>query len=156
MPGRFAILPSSLVADRRIGDAAFRVLAALSTYADRDGWCWPSQQTLASDVGTSRRSVRTQLDVLEEAGYVESSRRIRADGSESSKTYRLLYDRDHWRPTRQSPPASETPTPGVLRASDRRPTRHERSHPNDPIEQQEDGLITDRTQIFRRLTGRRA
>lgn len=116
MPGRFVILPSALVSDRRIGDAGFRVLAALSTYADRDGWCWPSQTTLAADVSTSRRAVRRQLDLLEQTGYIEGRRRVHDDGSESSKMFRLLYDLDHRRATRQSPPAPDAPTTGTSRA----------------------------------------
>ena len=41
--GRFAIVPARAIEDHRLGAAALRVLAALSTYSDKDGWCWPAQ-----------------------------------------------------------------------------------------------------------------
>ena len=40
--GEDDVLVDGLVEDRRLGDAAFRVLTCLGTYADKDGWCWPS------------------------------------------------------------------------------------------------------------------
>lgn len=90
--GRFAIVLSAAVTDERINHAAFRVMAMLSTYADKDGWCWPSQVTMAERLHTSRGAVRRALTELETFGYLQSERRSTDDGRETSKIYRLIYD----------------------------------------------------------------
>lgn len=92
--GRFAIIPSRALDDQRIGNAAFKVLAALGSYADRDGWCWPSYGTLAQRFGVSDQAIAKQLKELRRLGYIEIVHRHRANGSLSSNGYRLIHDAD--------------------------------------------------------------
>jgi hypothetical protein len=91
--GRFAITPARAVEDWRLGDAAYRVLACLGTYADRDGWCWPSMPTLAERLGVTRQAVQRSIRQLAELGYIEVERRYRPDGTQDRNRYRLLFDR---------------------------------------------------------------
>jgi len=91
--GRFAITPARAVEDHRLGDAAYRLLACLGTYADKDGWCWPSMPTLADRLGITRQAVQRSIRQLAETGYIEVEPRRRPDGSQDRNRYRLLFDR---------------------------------------------------------------
>jgi hypothetical protein len=91
--GRFAITPARAVEDHRLGDAAYRLLACLGTYADKDGWCWPSMPTLADRLGITRQAVQRSIRQLAEIGYIEVEPRRRPDGSQDRNRYRLLFDR---------------------------------------------------------------
>jgi hypothetical protein len=73
--GDLAIIPAAAVFDRRLSHADVRVLAALSTYANKEGKCWPATTTLASRTGMSKRHVRTCLRSLERGGYIETKTR---------------------------------------------------------------------------------
>lgn len=90
---RFSIVPARAVEDRRLSNAAFRVLAALGTFSDKEGWCWPSMVTLAEMLNTSRQAPQRQIRKLSKLGYIEKSRQHRADGGNTSNRYRLLFDR---------------------------------------------------------------
>ena len=90
---RFSIVPARAVEDRRLSAAAFRVLAALGTFSDKEGWCWPSMVTLAEILDTSRQAPQRQIRKLCKLGYIEISRQHRGDGGNTSNRYRLLFDR---------------------------------------------------------------
>src|SRR4051794_1674483 len=91
--GRFAITPARAVEDHRLGDAAYRVLACLGTYADKDGWCWPSTGAIARRLGVSRQAVQRSLKQISELGYMEATALRRTDGGHDRNRYRLLFDR---------------------------------------------------------------
>lgn len=91
--GRFSIVPASAVEDSRLSHAAFRVLACLGTYADKQGWCWPSTRVLAERLGVTRSTVSEHVQQLIRFGYLESHPRRRPDGSMTSNAYRLMFDR---------------------------------------------------------------
>lgn len=65
------------------------VLAALSTYADEAGVCWPSQATLAAKLKRSRPTVNRLLGRLENLGLVAIEHRSGANGGRLSCRYRL-------------------------------------------------------------------
>ena len=92
--GSLSIIPARAVEDERLGNAAFRVLAMLGTYADPDGWCWPSYGTLAQRMGISRQAVAKQLKELQRLGYIEIVPSYRPNGSLSSNRYRVIHDAD--------------------------------------------------------------
>jgi hypothetical protein len=91
--GRFAITPARAVEDHRLGDAAYRVLACLGTYADKDGWCWPSTETVATRLGITRQAVQRSRRQLTSLGYIEIERQTRTDGGYGRNRCRLLFDR---------------------------------------------------------------
>ncbi|MFK0571037.1 helix-turn-helix domain-containing protein [Endozoicomonas sp.] len=68
------------------------MLVMLSSYANEDGYCWPSQATLARDVGITRQNANIQLKFLESLGYITSQQRINQDKGKGSKIYRMNLD----------------------------------------------------------------
>lgn len=75
----------ALMRDDAISNAAFRAGYALSLRVD---WLtfegFPSQETIAADIGATDRTVREAFKVLEAAGYITAKRR-----KQTSKLYRL-------------------------------------------------------------------
>lgn len=65
------------------------VLAALSTYADEAGVCWPSQATLAAKLKRSRPTVNRIVGRLEGLGLLAVEHRSGANGGRLSCRYRL-------------------------------------------------------------------
>ena len=72
----------------------FAVLAALATYADEQGVCWPSQSTLAAKLKRSRPTINRILQRLDDMGLVSIEHRRGRDGSRLSCLYRLRFERD--------------------------------------------------------------
>ena len=91
MSTAFAAIPERAVKDRQLGNAAFRVLAAIASYADQDGRCFPSLRRIGEDLGYSKQAIHRQVKVLIAAGYVTQQRRRRRNGSESSSHYQILH-----------------------------------------------------------------
>lgn len=79
--GRFAIVPWMVM--ERLNAAEIGLYAALAVHADKYGWCWPSQHTLAKIVGKSQPWVNSTLKALEERMVIE--RKITQSGTK----YRL-------------------------------------------------------------------
>jgi hypothetical protein len=52
------------------GGLTVRLMNALATYSNREGKCWPSYATLASDLGVSTRSVKRALPELVGRGII--------------------------------------------------------------------------------------
>ncbi len=72
-------------------NAAFRVLAAIASYADQDGRCYPSLRRIGEDLGCVRSAVHKQMKILISHGYVARQRTRRPNGSDSSNHYQILY-----------------------------------------------------------------
>lgn len=72
----------------------FAVLAALATFADENGLCWPSQSTLATKLKRSRPTINRILQSLSDLGLVVIERRLGRDGSRLSCLYRLRLTHD--------------------------------------------------------------
>jgi hypothetical protein len=141
--GRFAVTPARAVEDRRLGDAAYRLLACLGTYSDRDGWCWPSMATLAQRLSITRQAVQQRIDQLTRCGYLEIHRQHRADGGTGTNRYRLLFDRALFRvqedmPDETRPPQADLAGPATPPCAPRKidpkspvpPYKEERTHKN--------------------------
>jgi biotin operon repressor len=67
----------------------FAVLAALATFADENGLCWPSQSTLAAKLKRSRPTINRILQRLDDIGLVAIEHRRGRDGARLSCLYRL-------------------------------------------------------------------
>lgn len=89
----FARIPPAAVFDPAISPAALRVLAALCTYIDKDGKCWPSVGTLSELLGEgySARMVQRHLRALEDAGWITTELQPNGVGK-SSNIYRVRFD----------------------------------------------------------------
>lgn len=85
----------------------FAVLAALSTFADEQGVCWPSQSTLAAKLKRSRPTINRILQRLDDIGLVTIEHRRGRDGARLSCRYRLRIERD-------ASVSAEPPTPSAM------------------------------------------
>lgn len=82
----FAIVPE-WVLDADVSSAAIRLYAVLRRYADRDGMCFPSRQTLAARMRCSDRTVDSAIKELLGLGALEKERRYKDDGGYTSNIY---------------------------------------------------------------------
>lgn len=68
-----------------VGNASAKsVLVALAEHADASGRCFPSKQRIATMTETSRATVARALALLEAQELIKRSRRVRANGSDTS------------------------------------------------------------------------
>ena len=65
------------------------LLLALANYADENGVCWPSQETLARDTEQSVDTVQRQLDVLEQLKLLTRERMPKRRGQWQGYRYTL-------------------------------------------------------------------
>lgn len=84
-PG-FSIVPAQVLAMK--SGYASGVYSALAKYANADGICWPSMETLCDQCGWSRTIVERTLKALEEAGHIVRERRS-FQGMKRSNIYRI-------------------------------------------------------------------
>lgn len=73
----FTAIPNWLVHDRDVPASAKAVWLVLASHANRNGRCWPSQETLSEEAGCSVDTVQRSLDVLCKAGAVSWTKRGR-------------------------------------------------------------------------------
>ena len=88
-PNRWGRIPAWWLDHPDLDADGLAVLAALSTYADDMGVCWPSQATLAGKLKRSRPTVNRILGRLEALGLVSIEHRRSASGGRLSCRYRL-------------------------------------------------------------------
>lgn len=77
------------------------VLVALANFADEDGFCYPSQETLAVMTGQTARSVRSHLASLEEDGIIQRKHRRGKTGQRTSDGYTLKAPPHKLKPKRK-------------------------------------------------------
>jgi len=86
-PGTFYQGVSAALEDARLTHATKTLLAMLCRYADPNGRCDPSVQTLAERLHMSEGGVRARLRILERAGYVTTI----IGGGRQRNSYSLQY-----------------------------------------------------------------
>lgn len=90
--GRFSRLATAAVFDTRLDCGPLRVLAALATYADENGHCYPAVSTIANRLHLSRRTVQRHMRDLEALGYLVRHFQYRIKGGgNASNSYTLQY-----------------------------------------------------------------
>lgn len=82
---RFGIVFAHQI-DAPISDAAFRLFVRLTSYADKQGVCWPSVSTLAETSGVLPRQIHKLLRELVAAGMIVRQPAYRPDGSQRAST----------------------------------------------------------------------
>src|SRR5216684_7003966 len=87
------------------------ILLALASYADKNGVCWPSQETLARDSEQSVDTVQRQLDVLEKQKRIYRERMPKRRGQWQGHRYKLPLQ-DHLAPKGQNAARSADLRPG--------------------------------------------
>lgn len=76
----------------QFGAAEAAVALALDCFATKDGWCWPSQATLAKMLKKSPAWVIDKLNTLIELGIVEKQMRRDESGNLMTCLYRVKHD----------------------------------------------------------------
>lgn len=71
----FTQVPNFILMNEKLNVGAKITYALLLKYAWYDDHCFPGQAKLASDIGSSERSVRTYLKALETSGYITIKQR---------------------------------------------------------------------------------
>jgi pyocin large subunit-like protein len=84
-------LPALIWAENQVvgSSSAKSVLLVLAKYADADGFCWPSQATLAKATELSSDTVQRQSVHLEKIGALTRERRGSSRGRWCAYHYRL-------------------------------------------------------------------
>jgi len=80
----FAALPYIVLRNTALSAGARLAYAVLLMYAWQEGSCFPGQERMAKDLGTSQRHLRRFLQELKDAGYVDWRR------TQTTNQYRLL------------------------------------------------------------------
>jgi hypothetical protein len=93
MNQRFSITPSTAAVDLSLTDSVFRTLAVIGIYGDKNGWCWPSQSTLAEIRGVSRQTINTHTKDLIASGYLNIYPRYDEEtGAQKSNMMQIKFD----------------------------------------------------------------
>lgn len=82
-----AFIPNWLLKRTEISERAKLVYARLGQFAGKDGECFPKQDTLAKEIGSTRTSVNKAIAELEKFGLIES----RQNGLAQPNSYFFLY-----------------------------------------------------------------
>lgn len=121
-PGPFARVAAAAIFDKRMPAAALRVLAAVATYADAAGVCFPAVSTVANRLGLSCRQVFRHMAKLDAAGYLERQRTKRSRGGFGANLYRLHF------PAAPVPERASDATPHVASSAPADATPHVATH----------------------------
>lgn len=117
------------------------VLVTLANYADENNSCFPGQDKLARDVGTSVSTVRRALKELEEAGYIVRERRYREDGYRSSDRYFLQVNMTDSPKTAEPYRSNEGTLP--VKSADLTGHSYERAEPSEEPKENRQSLVRD-------------
>lgn len=91
---RYSLFAARAVFDPRLSATDVRVLAALGTYANKQGWCHPKQETIAIRVGLKRPTVALAIKRLAELGYLEKQGLTTPGRGRTGSKYRVKLDID--------------------------------------------------------------
>jgi hypothetical protein len=92
-PRKFAVIPIRAIRDKAITPTAFRVLALVASYANRNGFTWVSQETLAADMGITPQAISLHIVALKAAGLIEETAKAYWGGPTARcSTMRVIFD----------------------------------------------------------------
>lgn len=90
---RLSVIPARAVTDPDLSDGAFRTLAAIGVFGDRNGWCYPSYSTLAKMRGVSKQAISKHVAELVERGYLNVYHRYdKATGAQQTSMLQIRFD----------------------------------------------------------------
>ena len=78
--GYWGVIPGEVMHDEELPHAGKLRYLVLSSMAHKNGYCWPSNETLAAELDLSKRRVQQMLVQLQEKGYIRVSVQ-RAEGT---------------------------------------------------------------------------
>jgi DNA-binding transcriptional MocR family regulator len=92
---RITVVPFRALTDPNLTDKAFRVLALICSYTDKNNMTFVSQQTLADICKVSRPAITNQISKLKVFGYIEIINK--AYKGRNTNTIRVLFETPvHW------------------------------------------------------------
>lgn len=90
---RYSIIAARAVFDvDNITATELRVLNALGTYTNDEGWCYPNQTTLAERLKLTRQTISGAIRKLVDKGYVETEVRTAKGRGKVGYNYRVVLD----------------------------------------------------------------
>lgn len=89
---RYTIFAARAVFDPCLSANDKVVLAALGSYTNGEGWCYPSQKTLCARLGIARSTLCAALKKLVYRGYVAARARTSKGRGKVGNEYRVLVD----------------------------------------------------------------
>lgn len=119
----WGVIPGEVFHDKELTAGAKLLYLVLSSMAHKDGYCWPSNETLAAEMDLSKRRVQELLSKLQERGYVRVAVQ-RAEGTnEVERRYiycGLFMNRETPPPSGEAAPAppAESRTPSCENSHD--------------------------------------
>ena len=84
-------IPEPLVKCSDISASAKLLFGRLTRFAGKDGRCFPSVKTLATELGMTDRQVQRLIRQLCEAGFLRKDAQYWSNGSQTSNAYFFLY-----------------------------------------------------------------
>jgi hypothetical protein len=91
---RYSIIPTWIIADKRLKGADLKVLCVLGSYTNKEGWCRRSQVKMAAQLECARSTVQASLERLYEIGAVAKREVVSESGRDSAHWYRVILDRE--------------------------------------------------------------
>ena len=76
--------------DAEIGGTELLVLLSLADFANDEGECFPSLDTIAKKAKIGKSTLKYILKAFEDLGAIERERRYRENGSQTSTRYKIL------------------------------------------------------------------
>lgn len=83
----WGVVPGEVLHDRELPSAAKLLYLVLSSMAGRNGYCWPSNETLGEELAMSKRRVQELLANLQDRGYIRVSVRRSEETNEVERRY---------------------------------------------------------------------
>lgn len=128
--GYWGVMPGEVLHDKELTAAGKLLYLLLSSMAHSSGYCWPSNETLAAELGLSKRRVRELLAALQERGYIRVEVRRAEDTNEVERRYiycGLFPGREAPAPSGENlpdPPAEDRPPSGEISPDPPAKSRH--------------------------------
>jgi len=93
-PRKFAVVPIRAITDKSITPHQFRTLALIASYANRNGFTWVGQHTLAAAAGITQQAMSLHILALKQAGLIEETAKAYWGGGPTARcsTMRVVFD----------------------------------------------------------------
>lgn len=135
------------IKQRGLKPAAKILLWHLCDRYNPDHGCFPSQETLAEDCETNERTIRRQLNVLEDAGFIRRERRKGKGGMFTSDRYFLAFETGFNQRTKR--PADKTSSGQKLSPPADKTCHHQRTKcPTNPVSKQVIEPVNDQVTVL--------
>jgi DnaD/phage-associated family protein len=106
---KFSITPAAAVSDASLSNGAFRTLAALGVFGDKNGWCWPGLSLIAKMRGMSKQAISKHTKELAIKGYIKKLPRFdKETGARKSDYIQIQFN-----PTPSTQEVDRVSTPEV-------------------------------------------